>query len=156
MYLKHGETKYKVAPPRLYRIWQDMKNRCRNPNIRSYKHYGGRGIDVNEEWKNSYSTFQSWALSNGYQDNLTINRIDNDGNYEPLNCEWITKADNNKKREMPRGENNHRAKLTKQDIVTIRNILRRGTRTPTQLGHDYEVSDTTIRNIRDRKVWNNV
>ena len=82
---------------RLYRIWAGMKYRCLTPGSKLYKYYGGRGIKICEEWKNNYLTFKKWALANGYKDNLTIDKINNNGNYEPKNCQWITAAENTKK-----------------------------------------------------------
>lgn len=83
---------------RLYNIWQGMKQRCTNPNNRNYKQYGGRGIEVCTKWDESFKVFERWALRAGYADNLTIDRIDNNGNYEPKNCQWITRSENAKKR----------------------------------------------------------
>lgn len=87
---KHGESR-----TRLYNIWIHMRNRCGKPKADNYKYYGARGICVCDEWKNSYETFRNWALANGYKENLTIDRIDVDGNYEPSNCRWTTVAEQN-------------------------------------------------------------
>lgn len=89
----HGLTK---SNPRLYGIWQNMLNRCRNKNKDKYMAYGGRGITVCEEWHH-FPAFYAWSIANGYADNLTIDRIDVDGNYEPSNCQWITASENSKK-----------------------------------------------------------
>lgn len=86
----------KAVNPRLYRIWQCMLNRCRRQKDKSYRHYGGRGISVCEEW-HSYPSFFEWAMANGYRDDLTIDRKEVGGNYEPGNCQWLTNSDNAKK-----------------------------------------------------------
>lgn len=88
----HGDSK-----TRLYAIWAAMKARCLNPNHPNYSRYGGRGIKVCDEWRNSYIAFKDWALSHGYKDNLVIDRIDNDGNYKPSNVQFITRSENTSK-----------------------------------------------------------
>ena len=75
---------------RLYNIWHNMRTRCYNPNYTYYNRYGGRGIAICEEW-NKYETFKKWALENGYSDNLTLDRKDNNKNYDPSNCRWVSR-----------------------------------------------------------------
>lgn len=93
---RHGESGGAIIGKRnrLYRIWSNMKSRCYNHRVRSYADYGAKGIIVCDEWLNSYEDFRDWALSNGYQDNLTIDRIESNKNYCPENCRWITLRDN--------------------------------------------------------------
>lgn len=91
----HGDASNERRLP-LYDVWQAMCQRYSNPNNPCYKNYGGRGIIICNEWKN-YQSFKDWALQNGYQQGLTIDRIDNNGNYEPSNCQWITGSENSKK-----------------------------------------------------------
>jgi hypothetical protein len=79
-----------MSDSRIYREWSGMKARCHCSNDKKYKHYGGRGISVCDEWKESFEVFMKWSLENGYTDNLTLDRINVNGNYEPGNCRWIT------------------------------------------------------------------
>ena len=68
-----------------------MKRRCYNPNYKFYSYYGARGIKMCDDWRNNFVSFQQWALSHDYADNLTLDRIDVNGDYEPLNCRWVTR-----------------------------------------------------------------
>lgn len=84
---------------RLYGIWCGMKNRCYNENVVSFPDYGGRGITVCSEWLDNFAAFRDWALANGYRDDLSIDRRNNDMGYSPDNCRWATGTDqaNNKR-----------------------------------------------------------
>lgn len=79
---------------KLYRIFNAMIERCSKPTTANYHNYGGRGIKVCDEWIGNYQAFCDWALNNGYKEGLEIDRINNNGNYEPSNCRWVTRKEN--------------------------------------------------------------
>lgn len=89
-------TTHGMSNTKVYNTWHSMKARCYNPTNHNYDHYGKRGISVCDEWRDSFEAFYEWAMANGYQESLSLDRIDNDGNYCPQNCRWTTtKVQNN-------------------------------------------------------------
>ena len=132
---------------RLYRTWSSMKQRCNNPNHKLFKSYGGRGITIYAEW-HEYIPFKRWALANGYQSNLTIDRKDNDGNYEPNNCQWITNVENATK-------DNY--KFAMNEAIEIRKIAQYyGKGFYAKIGRAYNVSSPCISNIANNKTYQEV
>jgi hypothetical protein len=143
-YLKRGG----VSSGKVYRSWYNMILRCYNENHHAYKNYGGRGIIICDEWleeKDGFIKFYTWATINGYEEGLTIDRIDVDGNYEPSNCRWITLEEQVK--------NKHKyndSKLSKEDILYIKNELDKGV-VGAYLARKFNVSRTTISKIKKGK-----
>jgi len=120
-----------------------MVDRCANPSIKKWHRYGGRGITVCDEWKD-YQAFKAWANANGYADHLEIDRRDNDGNYEPGNCRWVTHLVNTRNRSC--------VKLDETKADEIRVARRAGVKGK-ELAKRYGVSITTIYMIGNGKMW---
>lgn len=89
-YTTKYRTKHGGRHERLYYIWRGMKERCHNPQNKDYESYGAKGVRVCEEWLNDFASFREWAVKNGYGNHLTIDRVNPCGNYEPMNCRWLT------------------------------------------------------------------
>lgn len=109
---KQRFTQHGLYGTRLFYIYNNMKQRCSNPNDEMYIHYGSRGITICQEW-NNFKSFSNWAMNNGYQDNLTIDRIDVNGNYEPSNCRWVTN------KEQQRNKRNNRIITYKNETLCL-------------------------------------
>ena len=134
---KHGDAGgRKSESTRLYRIWRGMISRCYTPSATEYEYYGGRGISVCDAWRNNYSEFRCWALSNGYNDDLTIDRINNNSDYSPNNCRWISKQD-----QMLNKSNNR--------LITFNNV----TKTITEWAYGFGIDRRTLSGRIDRYHW---
>lgn len=133
---------------RLYKIWDGMKQRILNPNSNSYSNYGGREISICPEWAESYIVFRDWALNNGYQENLTIDRKNPDGNYEPINCRWITREENSRYKRT--------TILTDKNIIEIRKKYIPYKYTAKMLSKEYGVGVGQIFRIVCFKCWKQV
>lgn len=141
----HEENAIKVAKlakhggcgTRLYRIYYNMLGRCYNSNVPSYKNYGARGITVCDEWKEDFKKFREWSIKNGYNENLTIDRIDVNGNYEPSNCRWATKSEQSKN-------------TTKTHYLTYRGE----TKSMKQLADDHGISYKKLKDRINKLHWN--
>lgn len=118
-------TKHNHSDTRLYRIWNNMRTRCNKDYVKSFVNYGERGISVCKEWDNTEDGFQNfydWSMENGYSDNLTIDRIDNNKGYFPENCRWVTQYIQNRNKRVNRYYNVDGNKMILTDIATKNNI----------------------------------
>lgn len=145
---KKGEKQdnHGLTGTRLYKIWENMKGRCMNTNRPDYKTFGGRGIEVCEQWL-KFTGFFPWAFDYGYDDTKVLTRIDMNGPYSPKNCQWSTKAKSNRRR-----------RYVKLSIIEARKIRRSyikfsSTHGITALAKQYKVGQTTIRRILNNEIW---
>lgn len=133
--------KQRIKNKLLYKVWTSMKSRVLNPRNKSYHNYGGRGIKVCERWKNSYNAFYD-DVHEGYQKGLDIDRINNDGHYQPGNTRWATRKVNIR--------NGRQTKLTEEEVRAIR----ASSLTQTKLARMFGVSRRNIRSILNYRTWN--
>lgn len=132
--LKHGLT-----GTRLYEIWQGIKKRCLNEKCKAYNDYGGRGLKIYEPWINEFKLFYDWALLNGYNKDLSIDRINNNIGYYPDNCKFSTREEQN---------TNKRNTLTKDTVNLIRNIkLNNPSVTQLEISKRFNINKSTINQI---------
>ena len=140
----HKNIKHGGFGTRLYKIWEGMKSRCLNSNRKAYKNYGGRGITICNEWL-EFIPFRDWALSNGYAEGLQIHR-ENDGNYEPYSCRWVTNTENaRQKRKM---------KIKNIEIANeIRGLWNTGNYTQKELAEKYSIDPSHVSRIIRKERW---
>lgn len=148
-HITHGDCRNnnKNNKSRIYNILDSMKQRCYNENHKNYKNYGGRGIKICKEWDN-YIIFKIWALNHGYKDNLEIDRRNNDGNYEPSNCRWITRKKNLR--------NTRRTKLNEDKVRKIRSLYKNVKISQTLLAKIFGISRGYVCLIIQRKYWGDI
>lgn len=139
-----SKSKHRQAYHGLYPVWANIKYRCLNENSSAYKNYGGRGITICDDWKNDFKAFYDWGVAHGYQKGLQIDRIDNDGNYEPNNCRFVDCATNIR--------NQRGTKLTIDQSKDIRYALSQGL-TCSSLAKLYRIGEERIRLIKLNRAW---
>jgi hypothetical protein len=143
---KDAVTKHSLCDHRVYILWGSMKDRCRHENATGYKYYGGRGISVCEEWRHDFIPFYKWALCHGWERGLQLDRIDNDGDYSPSNCQFITPAENSRKKPS--------TKLSLKLAKEIRDLKKSNPDMPNGvIASIYGVHRTTINSVIYNHTW---
>lgn len=139
------KTKHGYKGTRLYNVWATIKGRCLCKSNSAYHYYGAKGITVCEEWKNSFVAFKDWALQSGYKDTLQIDRINNNGNYTPENCRFVTNAEN--------ARNSSNTKLNWNIVKKIRKLYSFGIQ-QNKIAESFSLSKQTVNDVVLRKRWN--
>jgi hypothetical protein len=136
-----ARTTHGLSGTRVYHIWVNMLARCENEKNHKFTDYGGRGISVCKQW-HKFSPFADWAMANGYSDDLTIDRVNNDGNYEPGNCQWATSLEQSRNKRRP-----HNQKLDDTQVEAIR----QDTRSLSVIAAEYSVLPSHVSRIKSGK-----
>lgn len=153
-YLSRKPTNYThlQSKTKLYHTWKNIKARCYNKNNSSYKYYGGRGIAMCDEWLNDYLAFMNWSELSGYEENLTIDRIDPDGNYEPSNCRWVDRIEqSNNKRNTLLKNGAYITRLAREKGVVTARVAQRRVRTGWSI--EEAVSIPTLKKGETLEAW---
>lgn len=136
----HGKSNHP-----LHTIWDNIKSRCNNPKSTYYNRYGGRGIKMCPQWSNDFKLFYDWAISNGWENGLQIDRKDNDRGYNPENCRLVTSKINNRNR----GNN----KIDNDGVLYMRSLHKTGDYTLKELSEMFNISISQVSNITTNKHW---
>lgn len=138
-------TTHGMSKTRVYKIWAGMIQRCSNPNRRAYKYYGERGISVCDRWRDFKNFFDD--MGDPPSEKHSLERVDNDGWYEPSNCKWATSE--------VQSRNNRNCKLKKDQVLSIKKELD-SEKTIADIARTFDVSESLIRAIRNKEVWNDI
>lgn len=137
---KHGMSSHPV-----YIAWRNMVNRCTKPKTKYYERYGGRGISVCEDWISDFISFKDWAFKNGWSKGLFLDRIDNDGDYSPENCRWITREESNR--------NRSNTKFSYLKACGVRKDFATGEYSRNALARKYNYSVGNITKVLKGEIW---